>query len=107
MSLMSIFDISGTGMSAQTIRMNTTASNIANVESVSADPSKTYRARQPVFAAIQQDVFDQANPGMSQGMLGTGLSSGAGVSGCGRLRHLSDRQYRGRNGQHDFGLTHL
>ncbi|SDK05651.1 flagellar basal-body rod protein FlgC [Ferrimonas sediminum] len=43
-------------MSAQNVRLNTTASNIANANSVSSSAGDTYRARQPVFAA-QLDEF--------------------------------------------------
>ena len=41
-------------MSAQSIRLNTTASNIANADSVSSSIDETYRARHPVFAAAMQ-----------------------------------------------------
>ncbi|CBL44726.1 Flagellar basal-body rod protein FlgC [gamma proteobacterium HdN1] len=51
MSLSSVFDIAGSGMSAQTVRLNTTSSNIANAESVASSVDKTYRARHPVFMA--------------------------------------------------------
>lgn len=51
MSLYNVFNIAGSGMSAQTVRLNTTASNIANANTVSSSIDKTYRARQPVFAA--------------------------------------------------------
>lgn len=51
MSLYNVFSIAGTGMSAQSVRLNTTASNIANANTVSSSVDKTYRARQPVFAA--------------------------------------------------------
>ena len=54
MSLFNVFDVSGTGMSAQSVRLNTTASNIANADSVSSSVDKTYRARHPVFAAEMQ-----------------------------------------------------
>lgn len=52
MSLASVFNIAGTGMSAQTTRLNTTASNIANAETVSSSVDQTYRARHPVFATM-------------------------------------------------------
>jgi flagellar basal-body rod protein FlgC len=39
-------------MNAETIRLNATASNLANAESVNGDASKVYRARHPVFAAM-------------------------------------------------------
>jgi len=51
MSLLKVLDISGTGMSAQSVRLNTTASNLANANNVSSNLDKTYKSRQPVFAA--------------------------------------------------------
>jgi len=54
MSLFNVFNISGSGMSAQSLRLNTTASNIANADSVSSSIDETYRARHPVFAAEMQ-----------------------------------------------------
>ncbi|MCL1141709.1 flagellar basal body rod protein FlgC [Shewanella gaetbuli] len=51
MSLFNIFNVSGSGMSAQSVRLNTTASNIANAESVSSSIDQTYRARHPIFEA--------------------------------------------------------
>jgi flagellar basal-body rod protein FlgC len=48
-----IFDIAGAGMSAQSVRLNTTASNLANADAVSGDPKTVYRARHPVFAVAQ------------------------------------------------------
>jgi flagellar basal-body rod protein FlgC len=51
MSLLGVFDIAGSGMSAQSVRLNTTASNLANAESVAPPGETTYRARYPVFAA--------------------------------------------------------
>ncbi len=51
MSLLRVLDISATGMSAQSVRMNTTASNLANANSVSSSSEETYRARHPVFSA--------------------------------------------------------
>ncbi|WP_421866783.1 flagellar basal body rod protein FlgC [Motiliproteus sp.] len=57
MSLSNIFNIAGSGMSAQSIRLNTVASNIANAESVSSSVDATYRARHPVFEQVQQQVM--------------------------------------------------
>jgi flagellar basal-body rod protein FlgC len=47
-----IFDIAGSGMSAQTVRLNTTASNLANADSVSTKPEDAYKARHPVFKTV-------------------------------------------------------
>jgi len=57
MSLGQIFDIAGSGMAAQSIRLNTTASNIANADSASSSEGDVYRARKPVFSAISQSVM--------------------------------------------------
>lgn len=59
MSLFKIFDIAGSGLSAQSIRMNSTSSNLANAETVSSSIDQTYRARQPVFAAMVNQGIDQ------------------------------------------------
>lgn len=49
MSMFSVFDISASAMSAQSQRMNITASNLANAESVAGPDGETYRAKQAVF----------------------------------------------------------
>lgn len=60
MGLNSVFDIAGSGMSAQSLRLNTTASNMANAQSASSSAEGVYRGRHPVFAAIQGDAMAQA-----------------------------------------------
>jgi flagellar basal-body rod protein FlgC len=52
MSLFSVFDVAGSGMSAQSIRLNTVASNLSNADNVSSTKAGAYRAKEPVFAAI-------------------------------------------------------
>lgn len=54
MSSFKIFDIAGSGLSAESVRLNTVASNLANADSVSGNPATVYRARHPVFQAVQQ-----------------------------------------------------
>lgn len=56
----SIFQVSGRAMSAQLARMNTTASNLANVGQVSTTEAGAYRTMKPVF----RTSFDAAS-GMS------------------------------------------
>ena len=51
----SIFDIAGSAMRAQNTRLNTTASNLANANSVASTAENAYKARHPVFAAILED----------------------------------------------------
>ncbi|RMD68807.1 MAG: flagellar basal body rod protein FlgC [Gammaproteobacteria bacterium] len=52
MALFQIFDIAGSALSAQAVRLNVTASNLANAESASSSIERTYRAREPVFAPL-------------------------------------------------------
>jgi flagellar basal-body rod protein FlgC len=49
MSLLSIFDIAGSGVSAQSQRLNVVASNLANADTVAGPDGSAYRARQVVF----------------------------------------------------------
>ncbi len=51
MSLDQVFSIAGSGMNAQSLRLNTTASNLANADAASSSIDQTYRGRHPVFAA--------------------------------------------------------
>lgn len=58
MSLTSIFDIAGMGMAAQSVRLNTVASNLANAESASSSIDQVYRARYPVFATVYSEQMN-------------------------------------------------
>lgn len=60
MSSMKIFDIAGSGMTAQNLRMNLVASNLANVDAVSSSIEQTYKARQPVFKAVMEALNARA-----------------------------------------------
>ena len=61
MSSFKIFDIAGSALSAQSVRLNTVASNLANADAVSGDPESVYKARLPVFeAAVQAGAPDAA-----------------------------------------------
>lgn len=52
MTFKDISQIAGSAMAAQTVRLNTIASNLANADSVSGTEQQAYRARKPVFAAV-------------------------------------------------------
>lgn len=71
MSLLNVFDIAGSALSAQTVRMNVTASNMANVDSVSSSINKTYRARHPVFETVYSDFMRDNS--ISNGVRVTGI----------------------------------
>jgi flagellar basal-body rod protein FlgC len=49
MSLFTIFDVSGSAISAQSQRLNVVASNLANAESIAGPDGQPYKARQVVF----------------------------------------------------------
>lgn len=51
MSLLNVFQIAGSALNAQSLRLNTTASNLANADSVVGADGQPYRAKQVVFAA--------------------------------------------------------
>ncbi len=56
MSMFSIFNVAGSGMAAQSLRLNTVASNLANADSVASTPAAAYRSREPLFATLQQQA---------------------------------------------------
>lgn len=51
MSMLNVFQIAGSALNAQSLRLNTTASNLANADSVMGADGQPYRAKQVVFAA--------------------------------------------------------
>jgi flagellar basal-body rod protein FlgC len=73
MSLFNVFNTAGSALNAETIRLNTTASNLANAESVNGDATKVYRARHPVFQTMMDtsaDSFDEQDAGVGVRVLG-------------------------------------
>jgi flagellar basal-body rod protein FlgC len=86
MSLSNVFNIAGTGMSAQSTRLNTISSNIANAESVSSSIDQTYRARHPVFATM----FQQAQEGGSGSLFADQEQAGRGVQVLGIVEDQSE-----------------
>lgn len=63
MSLFDVFDIAGSAMSSESVRLNVTASNLANAQSVGRDEASTYHARHPVFSAVIQSLQAGGTPG--------------------------------------------
>ncbi len=70
MSLFNVMSISSQGMEAESVRLNTTASNIANANSVSSSEGETYRARKPVFAAELQKATEHQKDGIGVKVMG-------------------------------------
>lgn len=65
MAFDSIYRIAGSSMNAQTVRLNTVASNLANADSAAASADDVYQARKPVFAAVYNN--DQLTRGAGMG----------------------------------------
>lgn len=51
MSNLPIFDVAGSSLQAQSVRLSTIASNLANADSVASSPEQAYRPIEPVFQA--------------------------------------------------------
>ena len=58
MSMFKIFDISGSAVSSQSQRLNTVASNLANVDTVAGPDGKSYKAHQVTFQTVMMDTGD-------------------------------------------------
>jgi len=52
MSIGNIFGIAGTALNAQMTRLNATASNLANADTVAGSDAEAFRAKRPVFKAL-------------------------------------------------------
>jgi flagellar basal-body rod protein FlgC len=64
MGLYANFRISGSAISAQSLRLNTIASNLANAETVAASEQEAYRARETVFQSVMLDARRPAEVGV-------------------------------------------
>ena len=72
MAFKDISQIAGSAMAAQTVRLNTIASNLANADAAAGSENEAYRARKPVFATMMSggggarvqvlDVVESADP---------------------------------------------
>jgi flagellar basal-body rod protein FlgC len=63
MSVFSTFDIAGSALSAQSLRLNLTASNLANMHDVAGNAADVYRSREAMFRAAG-DPFSSALAGV-------------------------------------------
>jgi flagellar basal-body rod protein FlgC len=65
MSFREIARIAGSAMTAQSLRLNTVASNLANAQTAAGSEAQTYHARKPVFASLFNGGFDDPVAGAS------------------------------------------
>lgn len=63
MGFRSIAEIAGSAMAAQTVRLNTVASNLANAQTAAGSEADAYRARKPVFASIYESAANEGAGG--------------------------------------------
>ena len=98
MGLYNVFDIAGSSMSAQSVRLNTVASNLANADVVSSTDAGAYRSRQPVFAAVM-DALNGAGQnvgqsGAAQYGMSQGQSPGVRVAGIVEDNAVARKEYQ-------------
>jgi len=98
MGLYNVFDIAGSSMSAQSVRLNTVASNLANADVVSTTEAGAYRSRQPVFSAVM-DALNGGGQSVGQsgaGQFGSvqGQSSGVRVVGIVEDNAVARKEYQ-------------
>ena len=99
MSLAGVFDIAGMGMSAQSIRLNTTASNLANANAASSSVDEVYRARHPVFETYRRDLLGGDIQGVPN--IADDAAVGVRVSGIVESQQPLDRRYEPHHPQAD------
>lgn len=56
MSFNSIFDIAGSAMAAESARLTSSAGNMSNANVESGNPNDVYKAKYPIFQAVQENA---------------------------------------------------
>ncbi|MBI2277443.1 MAG: flagellar basal body rod protein FlgC [Dechloromonas sp.] len=64
MSLFNVFQVSSSAMTAQSMRLNTVASNLANADSIVSSDGKPYRSKQVVFEATPMGNAGEMSKGV-------------------------------------------
>lgn len=73
--MFSVSDVSATGLSAERLRMEVIANNIANANSTRTAEGGPYRRRQVVFQAMLDDVGSEESAGRMGGVRVLGVES--------------------------------
>ncbi len=73
MSLDTIFAIASSGMSAETTRLSTSASNLSNANVVAGNPADVYQAQYPIFQTVQEQASAWMNDQVKAGVQVTGI----------------------------------
>ena len=80
MAFLGSFDISASGMSAQRLRMDIAAENIANIDTTRTEAGGPYRRKDVVFQSYGENSFQEAMRNASRGQGFTSRHSGVRVS---------------------------
>ncbi|WP_256360724.1 flagellar basal body protein [Methylomonas koyamae] len=115
MSSLRIFDVAGSGMNAENLRLNLVASNISNANSVSSSIDQVYKSRQPVFAAELKNIMDKNNTASGVNVLGVVENQAPPIMEYNPnhpmltppATSINQRQHRRGNGQHDVRIAFL
>ncbi|SEQ91998.1 flagellar basal-body rod protein FlgC [Rosenbergiella nectarea] len=73
MGFNAIYQIAGSAMNAQMIRLNTVASNLANADTPASSADSVYKARVPVFSAVMNQT-SSADPAAGASVAVTAIS---------------------------------
>ncbi|MFZ9906050.1 MAG: flagellar basal body rod protein FlgC [Steroidobacteraceae bacterium] len=75
MSLTNILKLSGGALNAQTVRLNTVASNLANVETVAGSADEAFKAKRPIFQTVLQNATNEIESGFGVAVKGISETS--------------------------------
>jgi flagellar basal-body rod protein FlgC len=82
-----IYDIAGSAMRAQTVRLNTVASNLANANSAAGAEDEAFRAVKPIFASVYQSLEATS---LNDRRL---VSASVGIAGIAESNRAVERRY--------------
>ena len=85
MTMLTAMKISSSAMTAQMVRMNTTASNLANMDVVGSSPEEAYKAKKPIFRTVMEKFSE------------TDYQAGVRVTGVSQTERPNIRRYEPQN----------
>ena len=85
MTMLTAMKISSSAMTAQMVRMNTTASNLANMDVVGGSEEQAYKAKKPIFRTVMEKFTE------------TDYQAGVRVTGVSQTERPNVRRYEPQN----------
>jgi len=85
MTMLTAMKISSSAMTAQMVRMNTTASNLANMDVVGGSEEQAYKAKKPIFRTVMEKFSE------------TDYQAGVRVTGVSQTERPNIRRYEPQN----------